>query len=177
MPKRLHTAAPGPLRPPSMGSLSPGLSSWRLPAGCTRTVGGRPWASTARGDWRRLGPLPHVCEFQPGSPGQRCCMQPARAAHVPCALLHLRQAAWAPGLLTLGQQLLTFHKTGQGVPCGAHGAGCGLPFSGAVSTGQHWVRCLFLWVGETTFPGSEGPGGLVSRKRFYFPPWPSMSHH
>ena len=42
-----------------------------------------------------------------------------------------------------------------------------------MSTGQHRVRCLCLWVGETTFPASEGPGGLASRKCSYFPPWPS----
>lgn len=71
-----------------------------------------------------------------------------------------------------GQQLLAFHEAGQGVPCGARGAGCGLPFSGAVLTGQHWVRCLCLWVGETTFPASEGPGGQASRKLSSFPPWP-----
>lgn len=158
-----HSSA-GPLPPPSTVSLSPRLSlSWHLPDGCTRTVGGQPWASTAPGDWRvtpdRLTwpEVPHVAST---CRSHAVCSPPPTVGRL------------GARTFTRGQQLLTFHEAGQGVPCGAHGAGCGLPFSGAVLTGQHWVRCLCLWVGETTFPASEGPGGQASRKLSSFPPWP-----
>ncbi|XDA84208.1 hypothetical protein R6Z07F_014031 [Ovis aries] len=88
-------------------------------------------------------PLPDVCEFQTG-------LRAARSPPPTAGCLGAR-------LLTQRQQLLTFHGAGQGVTCGAHGAGCGLPFSGAMSTGQHRVTCLCLWVG----PGELGHAGLT----------------
>lgn len=149
-----HSSAGAP--PASLhGSLFPRLSSsWRLRAGGRQETGD--------------GSIPSPTSVS------------SRPAHVPltCRSRAARSPPPAAGclgarLLTRRQQLLTFHEAGQGVPCGAHGAGCGLPFSGAMSTGQHRVRCLCLWVGETTFPASEGPGGLAPRKCSYFPPWPS----
>ncbi|KAI4564218.1 hypothetical protein MJT46_010016 [Ovis ammon polii x Ovis aries] len=113
-------------------SEGPRLSlSWRLLAGGRQETGDGSI------------PLPDVCEFQTGS----------RAARSPPPTAGCLGAR----LLTRRQQLLTFHGAGQGVTCGAHGAGCGLPFSGAMSTGQHRVTCLCLWVG----PGELGHAGLT----------------